>query len=177
MPNAKTISFNKNCSEGRRALEEFLGSTFQLRPEELLQGCVHYACIKRSSTIEAFCFSKEMLKLLDVLDKADMHPYSLGLFLGTLEGGNLKPSLQLGCEIAKNIGILSRSLTIVDENYVGRIIRGAPVPVKAIVKKLESPTGIYLIVNEKGYFLAWGIIKEGKLIPTLDVGWYLRMGR
>ncbi|BFH73333.1 hypothetical protein SJAV_12770 [Sulfurisphaera javensis] len=147
-----------------------------------------YKCEKEYSFLEnkeIFMF-KSKYSIVEIIDKSintdifllelnkiNMFPYSLGEpILMITESGNVKPLLPLSRYLIK----ICKNKIVLNEKMSEIITYGKPITI--VNKEIEEKH--YLAINKYGEFIAYVTVKKEnnkvKIIPELDIGWYLRKG-
>ncbi|BBG24482.1 hypothetical protein [Sulfuracidifex tepidarius] len=114
-------------------------------------------------------------EFLNGFSKIDLSPYSIGVPVLKWHRNKFFPTISMGNILAK---ICKNKITL-DESKVEKLTYGKPV---LIDRKIEFRDGI--AVDKNGDFISYvtllnkknGIKIVTEVIPTLDVGWYLREG-
>ncbi|BAK54225.1 hypothetical protein [Sulfurisphaera tokodaii] len=124
------------------------------------------------SMIEIMDKSKRLNQLLENLAKIRLNPYALGEpILLITKNRKIRPLLPLSKYL---INICKNKIFI--NNKISEILTYG----KSVTINSEINEGRYLALNDDGFFIAYVKIKREKnsvkIIPELDIGWYLRKG-
>ncbi len=102
--------------------------------------------------------------------------YSAGFYLGMIRGNEFKPGLPLARRLSRLCGYTLRC-HIVDSHGEKIFLYGREVWEEHVKTWGED---FSVVVNESREPLGWGIVKAKRgrrvLVPSVDLGWYLRRG-
>lgn len=122
--------------------------------------------------LDAFDVPRDLAGILGGLESA----YSAGFYLGMIEGGEFRPGLPLARRLSRLCGSTIKC-HVVDSHGERVFLYGREVWGEHVKSWGE---GFTVVVNEAGEPLGWGVVKAKRggrvLVPSLDLGWYLRRG-
>jgi len=126
----------------------------------------------RFSTIQIIPKTVKLDEAINALRSINLDPYSIGEPIILIsEDGNVKPLLPFSRYLVK----LCKNKIYLPEKLAEILTYGKPITIKEIIEE-----GAYLVMDKDENFIAYGIVKreknETKIIPELDIGWYLRKG-
>jgi 60S ribosome subunit biogenesis protein NIP7 len=162
------MRFRKLSKGGKKVLRS-AGEDLLADTERLLKNRVLVVSI--GGRKEVFAANRETY---EVLQRLEVDPYFVGLYLGEIKNGRFLLGLEGGGLLAASC----RKRIKVDEAVEQLVLYGRDVFINSIH---EAYPGMRkgdrcLILNRRGEFLAVGRV-EGKIIKNLlDRGWYLRKG-
>ena len=124
------------------------------------------------STIQIIPKTNKLNEIIDALRSIGLNPYSVGEPIILIsENGDVKPLLPFSRYLVK----LCKNKIYLPEKLAEILTYGKPVILKEAIEE-----GAYLIMDKNDNFIAYGIVKreknKTKIIPELDIGWYLREG-
>jgi len=124
--------------------------------------------------IEIIENNSKVREVLDELEKIGLFPYSVGEPIILKKGKDVRPLIPL----AKYLSQVCKNKLILKSKLAEKITYGKTV--RLSLGSLKIKEGSYLVYNEKNDFICYSnvkIDKKGiKIIPELDIGWYLRKG-
>ncbi len=132
--------------------------------------------LKEASYNDVYEVTEELLNFVD-----DRFFYIAGLYMGliyrTSKGIGFKPGLPLARKLSKLCQISIRCY-ILNEKGEKKFLYGKIVPESFILESEDK--GLGLVVNTQKEALGWGRVeivgKYKRLVPVIDLGWYLRRG-
>ncbi len=169
----KIVISRRGCKEAALLLK-YLDSTFQTNVEELLC-CDAIACVYSRNTVLVYCVKKDVMRLLENRQMIPTETLHLGVLLGTVKDRSITPSLHLALLLAGKTASIRSGIVYIDFSSEKRFLHGKPVS-RGFEVKSRSETNLYLVVGVDGEPLGWARIERGKLVPVIDIGWFLRAG-
>lgn len=123
-------------------------------------------------TIEIFEKNENANRIIKELQRLGFYPYSIGEPILVIDRKYVKPTLPL----ARHLKGLCKNILIIKEKELAyKLTYG-----KEVVVREEIPNGFYLAFDSENNFLSYVRVKREKryvkIIPELDIGWYLRKG-
>lgn len=174
MPVKEKVTISRRGCREAILLLKHLENTFQTNIEKLLH-CDAIACVYSRDTVLIYCIRKEVMKLLKHMENIPTETLHLGVLLGTVKNNIITPSLHLALLLAGKTSYIRRGIVYIDSLSEKRFLHGKPVS-RGFKVKGKSETNLYLVVGFDEEPLGWARIERGKLVPVIDVGWFLRAG-
>ncbi len=185
MPSEKTLRFGKADARTTSMVWSSLERWFGRRLVEALENRGEmYVASNRWA--EVYLVPPEQVELVGLLAMSTgLHPYSAGLFLGYLEGGEYKPSLPLAHLVARHA---ERGLITVSEKAAKLFLYGRDL-FSGSITSYRGPLergGLVVVLNPRGEALGYGVVVAAPhewssesvvaVRNVRDLGWYLRRG-
>ncbi len=140
------------------------------------------------STVCFFGGDAERLdEILENLERVDIHPYCVGIPLVILDFSdqkefNFKPLIYLATFLTECHNKIVLKDKLGEKLTYGRQIEISveDLNVSRYITKKSNERNTFLVYSESGLFLGFARIiivgKKARIVPVLDVGWYLRRG-
>ena len=124
------------------------------------------------STIQIIPRTNKLDEIISELGRIGLNPYSIGEPIIIIsKDGNIKPLLPLSRYLIK----LCKNKIYLSEKLAEILTYGNAITLREAIEE-----GSYIIMDKNDNFIAYGIVKreknKTKIIPELDIGWYLRKG-
>jgi 60S ribosome subunit biogenesis protein NIP7 len=129
---------------------------------------------------EVFDPPEQVLEFLS--EVLEWRAYAIGYYIGSIGRRGFTPSLPLAHRLAPYCSKIS--CCILDDYGEKIFLYGKPVRATHITRTLPT-SGPCLVLNKEVEALGWGRLKpsnslkeggEPRLVPVIDLGWYLRRG-
>ena len=124
------------------------------------------------SIIQIIQKTDKLDEIINALRTISLNPYSIGEPIILIsKNGNVKPLLPFSRYLIK----LCKKKICLPDKLAEILTYGKPVILREPIEE-----GAYIIMDKDENFIAYGIVKREKnktrVIPELDIGWYLRKG-
>lgn len=165
------------CSEEIKRAFLIFASDVGLSDEILSVICPVIKCRRAGDSYNLFCLTKDLARFLDEsfsnTEKDDL--LVIGLQAGRREKSSFIPSMALAYALADFTDLLKESCAVLRKGKEIVFTHGKPVS-KDDFKVQGLNKKIYLVLTWRKEPVGWGILKDGKLIPIMDAGWFIRSG-
>jgi len=128
--------------------------------------------ISHFSTIQIIPRTNKLDQIINGLNIIGLNPYSIGEpIILVSKDGNVKPLLPFSRYLIK----LCKNKIYLADKLAEIITYGKLLTLNEVIEE-----GAYIIMDKNDNFIAYGTVKrkknKTKIIPVLDIGWYLRKG-
>jgi len=144
--------------------------------ERVLQAlCPRLKCRRSGDEVEVFCLSEEVFEFIQAALASERSSIALsGLLAGDSRGGVFQPSIALALAMADYVEELE-SVAIVRDGKEKKFAYGKPLSKGDYILKVPGKS-IYLVATNRLEPIGWGRVVREKLVPLIDIGWFIRSG-
>lgn len=128
------------------------------------------------NSVDLFCASRDSLEFIEETLPSEKNSLVLvGTYSGRVKDRSFVPSISLAHLLLKYMDELIENLVIIKKGKETVFTYGKPLSREEYDLK-STNRKIYLVLTYKKEPIGWGVISKEKLIPIVDVGWFIRAG-